>query len=150
MRSTNWGDDGSDGDDSVGVMLPLVTSPKTPASTRAPVERVRHYPVMYTHHKSTYAKSLYDVEGYLLMHDDKTNLNVWSLKLKDALEAKTVRCIHVPGRPGYRYFVQSDRQQKDFIKYRDQGWAPFHADYHVYDDEPGVVIFPKHYLHASR
>ena len=144
MASRSWADE--EGSDEETVFMPLeAKAAGKGGSTHGSPEavHVRHYPVMYTHHKSTYERTLYDVEGCLLLHEDKTRLNVWTAKMKDALESKALRCVHVPGRPGYRFFVTSEKQKQDFIRYRDQGWAPYRADFHVYDDEPGVVILAK-------
>jgi hypothetical protein len=126
-----------DESDTETVFLPVASSPQG--------WHVKHYPVNYTHHPSTYTKTLYDVEGNLLVDDHGVPLHVWDTRLKDALEHKTVRCIHVcMQRPGYRYFVTSQSQMDDFQKNRDMGYAPRRrVMYHVYDDEPGVTILPR-------
>ncbi len=142
----SWADDddsiASTGTSSDGIYVSVPISPG-----KSPQQKIKHYPITYHHHLSTYAQVLLDVDGQPLLHpDDETYLNVWTAKFNDVLQSKHVRCVHVPGRPGYRFFVTSEKQKKRFLTERERGFVPNEGViYHVYDDEPGVIILPSRF-----
>lgn len=99
------------------------------------------YRTTYVQHPSTYTSRLYDVNGRLLLTPTGKFANVMSLEFKEMLDKKQVRCIHnVRHRPGYRYFISSKAQQETFTRARDTGLSYLRTPYHIYPDEPGVVL----------
>ena len=151
MTVMDWANDASDYEDDASTNVSedggvyLVASPTSSKTSVEAAVKVKHYPVMYNHHRSTYDRVLYDIDGNVLRDENGDLLNVYTVAFREALQRKTVRCIHVcMQRPGYRYFITSQSQQDRFMHERDKGFALSSApvEYHVYDDEPGVVILP--------
>ena len=99
------------------------------------------YRTVYVKHPSTMARRLYDVNGRLIETPTGKPANLYSLEFKEMLDKKKIRCIHnVRNRPGYRYFVTYKAQQDMFIEARDSGFSTVRQAYHVYPDEPGLVL----------
>ena len=141
LPKKSWADD----DDSLPDIAPPSPGPAAHASDTASRTSSSYagdprFRVAYFKHPSTLARHLYDVEGRLLRDDDGKPLNVWTVKLKEALEKKDVVCFHAPGRPGYRYFVTYKKQGELFRKAKRTGRTAFAQPFHVYPDEPGCVL----------
>jgi hypothetical protein len=129
----DWGDDDSSEE---GVYI--FEGPADPS-----LAPVKVYPVSYVYHRSTRAHTLYDVHGFPLQDENGRNYNVWNRDFGDALSEKRVYATKVPGRPSYSFFCTSKKQKEEFLKTRDLGYAPYRANFHVYSDEPGLVIKAK-------
>lgn len=137
----DWADDDDDDDCYYRNDTPVVTSPPQTRADFTEEEDIVRHPAQFVLHPSTLGKKLYDVEGKLLTDKEDHAVNVWDTRLKEMLSCKAVRCIHVPGRPGYRYFIRSEAQQKDFLQARETGYTTHcHSRFHLYPDEPGLVL----------
>jgi hypothetical protein len=136
----SWGDD----DDSLpgsepDVVVPVATT-KAPSDNGSGFSGEPRYKISYTKHNSTYARTLYDVEGNVLTDEKGNAVNVFMTQMKDMLEKGDIICYHVPGRPGYRYFCTYKKQGDIFKKSRRRGQSPSTLPYHVYPDEPGCIL----------
>lgn len=99
------------------------------------------HPARFVFHPSSYARHLYDVSGNLLVDKHGQLLTVWTPALRTEMEAKKLRCIHVPGRPGYRFFFRDERQAHLFRHARETGLTTSsNHSFHIYPDEHGVVL----------
>lgn len=89
----------------------------------------------YHFHGSTmYKRRLYDVDGKVMRDDQGIPMTLYHPGFKSALEENRIRLIHCI-HPGYRYFIQSEKQMQRFQQERREG-APVHNRYyHVYNDE---------------
>ena len=93
------------------------------------------YPIKLVMHRSTYASTLFDVDGNVLVGESGRNLNVFREEMKDMMISKKVRCIHyISKEPSYRYFVVDQEQVDRFQKHRDHGSTFPEMTYHVYPD----------------
>lgn len=139
---TDWGDD-----DDEFFNQPAAAPPSSPESVYVEdEERVlkRVFPFSYVEHSSTYNRTLVYVDGTPILDDNGQPYNVWRRDFADVLKSKKVRCVHAcMQRPGYRYFVNSKRQQNEFVADRDSGFSGRSITYHIYPDEPGVIITTK-------
>jgi hypothetical protein len=134
----SWADDDSVGSDAP----PRSPYAADPGSDDASSRRSEHarYRISYTKHPTTFARHLYDVDGYPLTDEDRRPVNLFTAKMKDMLAAGKITCYHRPGRPGYRYFCTSQAQAEAFRKAREKGMTASATPYHVYPDEPGCVL----------
>lgn len=83
-------------------------------------EPVLLYPIKFRDCGSTYAKKLYDVDGFVLLGDDGSLLNVYNKAMKRAFDNKKLRVIHnMKGE--YVYFITSESQRQRFINERENG-----------------------------
>lgn len=133
----SWGDDDDSipSDDTLRSPIVVVHNHSSPRGGTVSTS-FRVYPLTFIHHKSTYDRLLFDVDGSPLLTPQGEPLNLYSHAFKDALASKRVRCIHAcHQRPGYRYFVTSEHQRKTFASDRDNGYAARWKHYHIYDDE---------------
>jgi hypothetical protein len=93
------------------------------------------FPITFQYHYNTYAGTLYDVEGNVLVGDGGQRLNVFQVELKEKLITKAIRFIHcMSSDPTYAYFIQSDEQQSRFLYDRVHGHENPNMTYHVYPD----------------
>jgi hypothetical protein len=96
---------------------------------------------------SLYAKVLFDVEGNPLRDlDTGRYLNVHTKLMQDAFDQGHIRMVHqVMKEPTYHYFLTSDRQEKDFHKYRMRTTKPV---FHVYvdDDSRDSDFYHSHFV----
>ena len=114
---------------------------ESPTTTKTPPAIHRPFRIRYTRHTTTYGKTLYDVDGRPILDEHGNRLNLWTPALKDYLAKGQVKCIHVcMQRPGYRFFVVNEQQRQEFVDSRDRGWMPYDTPYHIYEDEPGVML----------
>ena len=132
----SWGDD----DDDEEVDAPeIIIEKEKPA-----LESLEHYGprhrISYTKHPSTYAKTLVDVEGHRLVGENNVPLNIFSREMKEMLAKGTLICYHASGRPGHRYFVHTKRQGEFFRLAKKRGYSSNDEPFHVYEDEPGLVL----------
>jgi hypothetical protein len=132
-----WGDD--DEDDDVTDSPEIIIEKEKPVS-----ESLEHYGprhrISYVKHPSTYAKTLVDVEGHKLVGEDNVPLNIFSREMKEMLAKGTLLCYHASGRPGHRYFVHTKRQGEFFRLAKKRGYSSNDEPFHVYEDEPGLVL----------
>lgn len=145
----NWGDDVDD-DDDVDMAYDMVIIHPEDAGTsnknntdEASVDNASNGPrfrISYTKHSSTYAKTLYDVEGHVLVDERNVPVNVFSRTMKEMLERGELICFHSPGRPGHRYFVTHKKQGEDFRRAKKRGYSSFSSPYHIYEDEAGTIL----------
>lgn len=98
------------------------------------------FKIQYAKHPTTYARTLFDVEGRVLVDEDGNPVNIFTPKMKELMTKKSIVCHHRPGRPGYRYFTVHSKQADLFKKARARGTTPFIGPYHVYPDEPGCIL----------
>lgn len=132
----SWGDD-----DSLPDSEPeLVAVASTTSDNGSGFSGDCKYRISYKKHKSTYARTLYDVEGNVLRDEHNTPVNVFTSQMKTMLENGELLCYHAPGRPGYRYFCSYKKQGDIFRQARRRGLSPSTLPYHVYPDEPGCVL----------
>lgn len=84
---------------------------------------------------STYARKLYDVDGFVLM-DETTGdfLHVYTRLMKDAFDSGRLRVIHNV-REGYVYFITNDEQSRRFQEERKEGSDIRGVTYYVYMDK---------------
>ena len=130
----SWGDD--------EISLPD-SEPETPVVEKTPSENGSSGPrfrISYAKHPTTYAKTLYDVEGHMLVDERNTPVNIFTREMKDMLAKGTIICYHSPGRPGRRYFCTNKRQGESFRRAKRHGYSSFGSPYHIYEDEPGTVL----------
>lgn len=91
-------------------------------------------PIKLVTHRNTYASTLFDVDGNVLVDESGVKLNVFREEMKDMMIAKKVRCIHyMTKEPTYIYFVTDQEQVDRFQQHRDHG-SPYPVSYHVYLD----------------
>lgn len=144
----SWGDDDDDslhGSDPDIVAVASVTSEEKSGSGASRASRGFRgggpkFRITYNKHDSTYAKTLYDVEGNVLRDEHNVPVNVFTVQMKTMLDTGDIICYHVPGRPGYRYFCTTKQQGELFRKARKYGHSSYDLPYHVYPDEPGCVL----------
>lgn len=98
------------------------------------------YRITYKKHSSTYASTLYDVEGNVLRDEHNVPVNVFTTQMKTMLDNGDIICYHAPGRPGYRYFCTYKKQGELFRRCRRRGQSSSTLPFHVYPDEPGCVL----------
>jgi hypothetical protein len=138
----DWGDD-----DDEFFTEPAKEVPGSPESVYVEDEErnlLRVFPFNHVEHRSTYNRHLVYVDGTPIVDDEGKPYSVWRRDFADVLQSKKVRCIHAcMQRPGYRYFVNSKRQQAEFITARDTGMSTRNITFHIYPDEPGVVLTTK-------
>lgn len=98
-------------------------------------ESVLLYPIKFRDCGSTYARKLYDVDGFVLLGDDGSLLNVYNKAMKRAFDNKKLRVIHnMKGE--YVYFITSESQRQRFINERENGCPDLHdRTYYIYRDE---------------
>ena len=134
----SWGDDDDDDDTDVPE---IIVEKEKPTSESVSLEHYgpRHR-ISYVKHPSTYAKTLVDVEGQKLVDEYNTPLNIFSREMKDMLAKGKLICYHASGRPGHRYFVHTKRQGEFFRLAKKRGYSSFEEPFHVYEDEPGLVL----------
>jgi len=131
---SSWGDDDASLPDS---------EPEVIVTGKAPSESGSHGPrlrISYTKHSTTYAKTLYDVEGHVLVDERNAPVNLFTREMKDLLSSGKIICCHSPGRPGHRYFCTNKKQGESFRRAKRQGYSSFGLPYHIYEDEPGTVL----------
>lgn len=93
------------------------------------------YPVKLAMHRNTYASTLFDVDGNILVGESGRNLNVFREEMKDMMIQKKVRCIHYMSKePTYIYFIVDQEQANRFQRHRDNGSTYPEMTYHVYPD----------------
>lgn len=92
------------------------------------------YPVRFKDCGSPYKWKLYDVDGNVLMGASGCPLNVYRDEMAKALKDGDIRLIHAMT-PGYRYFVQSQRQMDLFQDERTHGSSHEYKTYYIYPDE---------------
>jgi hypothetical protein len=135
----SWADDDSSVDGSA-ASGPAIADVAGDTASSTDSSKGFRFKIAYTKHMSTYARVLFDVEGHVLRDEEGSPLNIFRSKMKDMLADKRVTCFHVPGRPGYRYFVVSQKQADDFRRAKRRGYMPSSLPYHVYPDEPGSIL----------
>ncbi len=135
MRTT-WADD----DSSVGSGPPLQGGASPPSEAGSRQSNNPKFKVWYKKHPTTYAKTLYDVEGQALVDEDGNHVNIFTVKMKDMLQKGTISCHHKPGRPGYRYLCTYKTQADLFKKARQRGACNVVGPFHIYPDEPGCIL----------
>lgn len=98
-------------------------------------ESATKFPVtLLLHGYNLYSGILYDVDGNILRAENGRPYNVFQVKFKEAMGSKDLRLIHVLN-PGYRFFVTSESQLRQFYDERENGSLYQKTTYHVYDDE---------------
>lgn len=130
----SWAED----DSSVSASEPEVVGFTTTASETGSGEP--KFKVWYKKHPTTYARTLYDVEGKALVDEDGNPVNIFTVKMKEMLKKGSIVCYHKPGRPGYRYFCTYKAQADIFQKARRKGVTNFVGPFHIYPDEPGCIL----------
>jgi hypothetical protein len=96
---------------------------------------VPKFPIKLVMHRNTYANTLFDVDGNVLVGDSGFNLNVFREEMKDMMISKKVRCIHyMTKEPTYCYFITDQEQMDRFQRHRDNGSQYPEMNYHVYPD----------------
>ncbi len=133
-----WGDD----DDSACGSEPELIGFVGSSSNKSVDLHVREprYRLSYVKHPSTYCKTLHDVDGHVLVDDDGRPVNIFMLSMKEMMLKGSLICYHVPGRPGYRYFVSTKQQGEDFRQAKQRGHSKSTLPYHIYPDEPGCYL----------
>lgn len=102
--------------------------------SQEPTSYDKFYHVRLFNHGSLYARSLYDVDGFLLQDEEGNKLNVYTQAMNEAFISKKIRLIHKVSEPGYSYFVTSEEQYRRFEFERENG-SRERTLYHVYADE---------------
>lgn len=93
------------------------------------------FPIKLVMHRNTYASTLFDVDGNVLVGESGHNLNVFREEMKDMMISKKVRCIHYMAKePTYCYFITDQEQMDRFQRHRDNGSQYPEMNYHVYPD----------------
>ncbi len=146
----SWDDDSSvesagdaEGDALLAVTVPDSTDPDADEHDydHGHGDIVSLFPVRYLKHKTTYARVLYDVDGFPLLDEQGKSLNIFRHRMKELLEQKVITCMHdIYNRPGYRYFIRDKNQRDRFVRDRDRGYTTRRHTYHIYPDEPGVIM----------
>lgn len=97
-------------------------------------ESVKLYPIILKDKGSTYSRKLYDVDGFVLLGEDGTFLNVYNKAMKEAFEKKRLRVIHnMKGE--YVYFIVSESQRQRFLNERENGCPDLNdRTYYIYRD----------------
>lgn len=97
-------------------------------------ESVKLYPIILKDKGSTYNRKLYDVDGFVLLGEDGTLLNVYNKAMKEAFEKKRLRVIHnMKGE--YVYFIVSESQRQRFLNERENGCPDLNdRTYYIYRD----------------
>lgn len=131
-----WGDDDMEDDPDD----PEIVEEKENHTTGNVEHHGPRHRVSYIKHATTYAKTLMDVEGHVLLDAYNKPLNIFSKEMKDMLAKGTLICYHSSGRPGHRYFVHTKRQGEFFRLAKKQGYSSFEEPFHVYEDEPGLIL----------
>lgn len=122
-------------DDNDKVYLGEYASDESTDADATEQESVQLYPIKFRDCGSTYARKLYDVDGFVLLGDDGSLLNVYNKAMKRAFDNKKIRVIHnMKGE--YVYFITSESQRQRFINERENGCPDLHdRTYYIYRDE---------------
>lgn len=140
-KKTNWADDDSSvGGSSTGPEIVGFSGDSSSTGGSSVFSGIPKFRVSYIKHPSTYSRVLYDVDGHVLCDVEGNPINIFKPVMKDMLSQGHVICYHVPGRPGYRYFVHRKKQADDFRKAKKRGMTASTTPYHVYPDEPRSVL----------
>lgn len=97
-------------------------------------DSVRLYPIKFRDCGSAYNRKLYDVDGFVLLGEDGSLLNVYNKEMKRAFDKKKLRVIHNVSK-GYVYFITSEAQRQRFINERENGCQDMYdRTYFIYKD----------------
>lgn len=99
-----------------------------------PIRAVPTFPVKLRDCGSTYARRLYDVDGFTLTDEEGELLNVYTKKMQDALESGRLRAIRSL-RNNYLYFIRKETQRQRFLHEREKGSTQRKITYYVYFDK---------------
>lgn len=137
----SWADDDDDDEtrDAVDAVVDTASINASVGSTGRDSFGPR-FRVSYTVHTTTYAKTLYDVDGNLLVDERNVPVNVFKREMKEMMDRGDLICFHAPGKPGHRYFVTHKQQGEEFRKAKRTGFSSNPNSFHVYEDEPGLVL----------
>lgn len=90
---------------------------------------------------STYARRLYDVDGFVLQDDEGNFINVYSKEMRNMIDQGRIRAIRSL-RNNYLYFITYDAQRRRFKEEREIGSKHQRVTYYVYRDKEDVYSLP--------
>lgn len=103
---------------------------------------VEYHKVRIINQGSKRARCLYDIDGNLLVDANNNVLNIWTKRMQEAFDSKTLRSIHAVN-PGYTYFVTKQSQINRFLEQRKIGSDRPNTVFCVYFDEDIDVLYTK-------
>lgn len=92
------------------------------------------YNVTLVNKGSLYSKTLYDVDGFVLLSESGEKLNVYTKTMQDAFDSGRLRVIRSLKDGGYVYFITQAYQLQRFKDERDNGSIRPHVKYYIYRD----------------
>lgn len=97
-------------------------------------EDIRLHPIIYRDCGSICARKLYDVDGFVLIGDDNSLLNIYNKAMQRAFDQRRLRVIRSM-KHDYVYFITCESQRQRFVNERQNGCPDLNdRTYYVYRD----------------